>query len=254
MKHFITLIVGCWMSICTIAQSQHIWVATGKTTSIVFPFPIIHVDRGSKSILAEQITEDSRILLIKAAEKNFEETNLTVATEDGLLFCFVIHYSEEPKELVIRMDRSSESSIESLSKGIMDNPRTMHGIKDRKWDIQAIVKGIYVSGETIFYQLQLVNDSPIDFNIDQLRFYIRDQKKFKRTAIQEIEINPVFSVGDNRKIPAFQKTVLVKALPKFTIPEAKYLAIEIMEKNGGRHLLLHVSNNKMIKGTRLPYN
>jgi hypothetical protein len=39
----------------------------------------------------------------------------------------------------------------------------------------------------------------------------------------------------------------VIALPKFTIPDGKYLSIQIMEKNGGRNLFLKVRNRKIMK-------
>jgi hypothetical protein len=45
---------------------------------------------------------------------------------------------------------------------------------------------------------------------------------------------------------------VVFALNKFTIPDAKYLAIEMGEKNGGRNLLLKVNNRKILKATSLP--
>jgi hypothetical protein len=44
---------------------------------------------------------------------------------------------------------------------------------------------------------------------------------------------------------------IVVALDKFTIPDAKYLAIEIGEKSGGRNLLMKVSNRKIIKALPL---
>jgi hypothetical protein len=44
---------------------------------------------------------------------------------------------------------------------------------------------------------------------------------------------------------------LVFALEKFTIPDAKYLAIQIMEKNGGRHLSMKINNRKIMQAIPL---
>jgi hypothetical protein len=41
--------------------------------------------------------------------------------------------------------------------------------------------------------------------------------------------------------------VFVFALPKFTIPDNKFLEIQIMEKNGGRNLELKIHNKTIIK-------
>ena len=141
---------------------------------------------------------------------------------------------------------------ERYANGISDNPQTMHGIRYRKWDMLAKVCGIYIHENIIYYQLQLNNQSPIDYDIDLLRFYIRDKRKAKRTAIQENEMKPLYIAGNTKSVKANSTSTLVIALEKFTIPDAKLLTIEIMEKNGGRHLFLKVKNNKIIKALPLP--
>jgi hypothetical protein len=58
--------------------------------------------------------------------------------------------------------------------------------------------------------------------------------------------------GNNKQVKARQKNILVFVLEKFTIPDAKFLAIQIMEKNGGRHLLMKVNNRKIMQAILLP--
>ena len=91
------------------------------------------------------------------------------------------------------------------------------------------------------------NQSNINYDIDQLRFFIRDRKKAKRTATQEIEIGPLYVQNDTPTIKGLSEQIFVFALPKFTIPDQKYLAVQFMEKNGGRHLELNVKDRKIIK-------
>ncbi len=55
-----------------------------------------------------------------------------------------------------------------------------------------------------------------------------------------------------KTVKAGDTNVIVVALPKFTIPDAKYLAIQIMEKNGGRNLKLKIGNKKILKAIKLP--
>ena len=99
--------------------------------------------------------------------------------------------------------------------------------------------------------MRMDNESPIDYDIDLLRFFIRDKKKGKRTAIQENELKPLYVVGNTSRVKGGSQNSIVVALEKFTIPDAKDLAIQIMEKNGGRHLLMKVKNNKIIKAISL---
>jgi len=146
----------------------------------------------------------------------------------------------------------SNASIQTYANGILDNPAIMRGIRNRKWDMQCRVNGIYIKDNVMFFQLTLENESQIDYTIDFVRFYVRDRKKGKRTAIQENELKPLYVAGNLSQVKANSSSALVVALDKFTIPDAKYLAIEMNEKNGGRNLLLKLSNKKIIKARMLP--
>mgnify|MGYP003513910249 CR=1 FL=1 len=102
------------------------------------------------------------------------------------------------------------------------------------------------------YQLSISNNSPVDYTIDLIRFYIRDKKKTKRTAVQETELKPVYIVGNTKLVKANSNSVLVFAVEKFTVPDAKYMAVQINEKNGGRHFTMRIKNRKIMKATTLP--
>lgn len=227
-------------------------ISTEKTTSLVFPFSILHVDRGTQAILAQQVKESPTILLVKAAEKGFPETNLSVVTDDGSVYSFVVCYDNDPATWVYHLPTNKYATLATYANGILDNPRTMHGIKDEQWDIKAMVSGIYIKNEIMYYQLNITNSSPVDYDIDVLRFFIRDKKKGKRTAIQETDLKPLHISGNTSQVKANSTSSIVFALDKFTIPDAKYLAVQIMEKNGGRHLSMKVSNKRIMHAIILP--
>jgi conjugative transposon TraN protein len=140
----------------------------------------------------------------------------------------------------------------TYANGILDNPQTIKGVKDTKWDMEAKVIGIYIKEAVIYYQVELKNESPIDYDIDVLQFYIRDKKKGKRTAVQDNELKLLYVAGNNTRVKSYQKNIMVIALDKFIIPDAKFLAVQIMEKNGGRHLLMKISNKKIMQAVTLP--
>jgi conjugative transposon TraN protein len=252
MKQFVSFLCALGMLVTSFAQSPSISVTTDKTISLIFPFPIIHVDRGTKDVLVEQVKEARNILMVKSASANFHETNLSVITGDGSVYSFPIGYEKTPLTWVYSLPPQNSITPQRYADGILDNPRTMHGIRYRKWDMLAKVSGIYIHDNTVYYQLQLNNESPIDYDIDLLRFYIRDKKKAKRTAIQENEMKPLYIAGNTKLVKANSTSTLVVALEKFTIPDAKFLSIEVMEKNGGRHLLLKIHNDKIIRAVTLP--
>ena len=252
MKQLVCLVVAIGWVVSSFSQTPSLSITNNKTTSLVFPFPIKHVDRGTRDILVQQVKEADNILLVKAAGKDFPQTNLTVITSDGSIYNFEVDYENKPLLFVYNIPSQSSASLATYANSILDNPKTIHGISTRKWDMLVRVYGIYIKGNAIFYQLELENQSPIDYDIDFLRFYIRDKKKSKRTAIQENELKPLYVAGNMKQVKAYQKNILVVALEKFTIPDAKYLAIQIMEKNGGRHLMMKLNNKDILKAIPLP--
>ena len=250
MKRLVSLVSGCLALAFSMAQT--IQITTDKTTSLIFPFAIRHVDRGTKDVLVQPVKESDNILLVKAAVKDFAPTNLSVVTTDGSIYSFPVQFVTEPKLFVYQLPVQKNASIETYANGILDNQRTMWGIQDHSWNVSSGITGIYIKDNIIYYQLRVNNKSPIDYDIDFLRFYIRDKKRGKRTAVQENELKPLYMSGNTTQVKAGNKNIIVVALEKFTIPDAKFLAIEINERNGGRHLFMKVNNSKIIRAIQLP--
>lgn len=247
-------------------ESDTLTIAYSKTTSIVFPFGIKSVDKGSPDILVQKVKGLENILQLKAAQKGFVQTNLTVVTADGKLYSFVLDYNEEFPLLNLTLNKTkpdgqeiyfsdkiiNDQDIQEYSKLAFYEKEKLRGEKESKYDIDLILNGIFIRDEVMYYRIKVANNSKINYDINQLRFFIRDKKIVKRTASQEIEITPIYISNNIVKIDGEAENTFVFVLPKFTIPEKKYLAIQLMEKNGGRHLELHVKNKKLMQVTVLP--
>ena len=171
---------------------------------------------------------------------------------DGSIYAYVLQYDPDPSTWIYQVPASKDASLESYAKGIALYPRKLWGIRDESWMIAAAITGIYIKDKVIYYQLRLSNHSTIDYDIDFMRFYIRDKRKGKRTATQEIEVKPLYVTGNTTMVKADNQNIVVFALEKFTLPHAKYLAIEINEKNGGRNLKMKVKNKKIMRAIVLP--
>lgn len=252
MKQLINLLFTMGIIFSCAGQSTSLSITSDKTTSLIFPFIITHVDRGTKDILVQQVTEARNILFLKAAVKNFEATNLSVITEDGSLYGFDINYKPDPVRLIYHLPVKDKGSASFYARDILDNGRNTRGITDRRWGVISKVKGIYVKDDIIYYQLQIINKSPIDYDLDFLHFYLSDKKKVKRTAFQEYQILPVITAGNTKCIKANSNSIIVAAIKKFTIPDGRQLVIDIHEKDGGRNLLMKVGNKKIIHAVLLP--
>ncbi|HEX8332391.1 MAG TPA: DUF4138 domain-containing protein, partial [Segetibacter sp.] len=153
---------------------------------------------------------------------------------------------------VYQLPVQSKASMEMYANGLLDNPATVKGISDKKLGLSARLTGIYIKNDVIYHQLEIKNESPIDYSVDYLRFYIRDQIRFKRTAVQELELKPLYTAGNASLIEANSKTAIVVALDRFIIPDQKYFVIEIEEKNSGRNLSMKVGNKHILRAITLP--
>ena len=147
---------------------------------------------------------------------------------------------------------NKKATMATYANGILDNQRTLWGVRDNSWNIDASVIGTYIKDDVIYYQLRIKNNSTIDYDIEVLRFYIRDKKKGKRTAVQENELKPLHVSGNKAQVKSFNQNIIVVALDKFTIPDKKFMGIQIMEKNGGRHLMMKLNNKDILKAIPLP--
>ena len=114
------------------------------------------------------------------------------------------------------------------------NTRTLKGqsYSTKRWANLAWPKGSKLSG--------------FSNTIDFIRFYIQDAKKRKKTAVQQLEQQPLFSFNRPEEVAALSSCDFTVALPKFTIPDKKVLIIEIQERNGGRHFYYKLKNTQLI--------
>lgn len=241
-------------------------VTFSKTTNLLFPYAIKSVDKGSNDLLVRIAGGVENILQVKAAKQGFPETNLTVVTGDGKLFSYTVTYSDDPVQLNIKVENpvrtinadalfaatgDNQAKINDLSEQIALKKPLNRRIKDKHSDVTLALSGIYIRDEALYVQLSLENSSQINYDISQFRFYIKDKSQAKRTASQEQEIRPLKFTGNTEIIRGNSRQTVVVVLPKFTIPDKKYLAVQLMEKNGGRNLLLKIKNKTLVKAAVL---
>lgn len=236
-----------------------------KTTNLIFPYAIKSVDRGSKDILVQKAKDVENILQVKAGRLGFDQTNLTVITADGKLYSYILNYADSVSVLNLQFDNTlapnqiaffenvtiNEAQVRADADTVANDAGMMRGGIDRSFGMSVKLNGLYIRNNVLYLRLLLRNRTNINYDIDQLRFYIRDEKKVKRTSSQELEITPLYVKGDTAIILGQSEHVFVYALPKFTIPDKKFLAIELLEKAGGRHLNIRVRNRTLMRAKLL---
>ena len=239
---------------------NNVELSYSKTTSIVFPYPIKSVDKGSQDILVQKAKGVENILLVKAGRENFTQTNLTVVTADGKLYGFILNFDELcptlnltaelfsnfDKEVLFSSENENQKEIKQYAELALFKKSKVSGLGTSKFSIELRVNGIFIHQDMMYLRVLLGNNSRINYDLDQLRFFIRDQKKSKRTASQELEIVPLFCSSVISKIRDHSEITLVFAIPKFTIGQKKLFTLQLIEKNSGRDLELNIKNSDLI--------
>jgi conjugative transposon TraN protein len=238
-------------------QYKNLKIGFSKTTSIIFPYTIKSIDKGSAEVLVQKAKGVENILLVKAAKQHFFQTNLTVVTSDGKLYVFVLNYDDScpdlnfkaenavaaSRDVLFSLENENQKRTEQCAWSAYSKKKKISGLKKSKYQIRLEVNGIFIQQNVLYLRVVFENKSKINYDIDQFRFFIRDKRKSKRTASQEIELEPLYATSSSSVIPYKSEIIKVYALEKFTIPENKYLTIQMIEKNGGRHLEVDINNN-----------
>ncbi|MEC5143223.1 conjugative transposon protein TraN [Chitinophaga sp. 212800010-3] len=239
-------------------------VSFQKTTNLIFPYAVASVDRGSRDILVQKAKGVRNILQVKAGKEYFSETNLSVVTEDGRFYSFVVRYDSFPHVLNLQFGKKLDTDLyggpvqlsnDSLNAAELHRTAELVRISkrhqwrttDEKYSMRLRLNAIYIRNDHFYFQVSLKNSSAINYYPDQIKFFIRDKRVARRTAHQEKIIPPKLILGPSEVISANSESAMVFVLPKFTIPDRKNLYLYVTEKDGGRHLKIRIKNRQLVK-------
>lgn len=246
----ISFLIVLFIQLEVIAQDT-IYVSYDKVTAIQFPSNIVSPVITGKYLVAH--VQDDNLLSLKATGKDFNESSLVVTTVDGTSYKFPVSFSYGRAGRINRLRalKVKESQITEtpslnfiISRKIAESRKSRTVSRDKSGKVKSEVGNIAVSGDNLYYRLRIKNRSNISFDIDFIRFYLRDTRTTRRTVIQEQEIYPVYTYGtEHETVAGDNSEVYVFALNKFPLAKDKALFIEIYEKNGGRHQYLTVKQS-----------
>ena len=250
----------------TSIESFPLGITCNKTTILIFPSAIKSVDRGAPFVLTRQPPGVPMVLKVKAARPEFPESSLDVITMDGKIYSFTVHYESNPLRLNYRFPADSlgdtlrvtnigrileDFNISTTAARIGNLKRHPWGPHEKSEKMVFRLQGIYISHDVLFFQFYIRNLSQISYDIDNIRFFIEDQKKARRMASQEMELIPVYSYVNSKTIFHRTADTCVFALPKFTLSRHKFLLLKLIELHGNRNLSLKIKNRKMFKGVEI---
>ena len=233
----------------TVFAQDTIFVSYNKVTAIQLPSPIASPVTSGKNVLTA--IKGENVLAVKAVGGPFTTSNIEINTIDGNSYKMPVSFSygRSGRFSTIQAPKISQLPTINLpftsadiSRGIAESNRGNVINRDKSSKVKGSLGSISIAGSNIFYKVRVTNRSNIGFDIDFIRFYVRDLKMAKRTVSQETEIHPSNTYGTEQKSIEGKSTgIYVFTLNKFPVSKDKALFVEIYEKNGARHLTLKAS-------------
>jgi hypothetical protein len=115
----------------------------------------------------------------------------------------------------------------------------------RSEGVELALRGIYLQDSLVWFALEWQNRSAISYTPQYYRWVIRDRRQFKRTAQQELPIEPVSKpglevVGGGSTIERWT------GFQPFALSKEKELVLEIGERGGGRVLTLVIHPKQIL--------
>jgi len=121
---------------------------------------------------------------------------------------------------------------------------------DRSGKMKLQLRGIYTQGSVLYFLLRLKNRSSLDYDIEAIHFYIVVPPGRKGPVARYSELLPVYVYDSSAMVRGFSHNNNVIVVPRFTLPAGRRLLIEVLERNGGRHLHL-LAGNFMLERARI---
>ena len=251
-------------------------VTFDKTVHLIFPSAVRYVDLGSQNIIAGKAEDAENVLRVKAAVKDFEtESNMSVICEDGSFYAFNVKYADEPEKLSVEMkdflspvegrlpsnradiyfkELGNESPV--LVKLIMqtiyqNDKRTIKHIGTRQFGMKFLLRGLYAHNGLLYFHTRMENETNMPYSADFVTFKVVDKKMAKRTAIQELVLQPLRAYHQVMQVRGKGSEHSVFVLDQFSLLEDKQLEVTLYERNGGRTLTFYVEQEDLLLAQKI---
>ena len=210
---------------------------------VVGDLPVSNILRLKPRLLQASNTKEQGILTI-VCQKYMVQYQLVYADVSQATKSKFIS-SMDGKGLLLPEITISTAEMRKLSWQLINRPKTKPIKKSSYHGLKMILNQVYSSGDYYFIDASIQNRSSITFNIDQLRFHIKDKSVMKATNRQQVELVPEYVLYTQNKIQKRYRNVFV--FKKFTFPNEKSLEIELSEKQlSGRNMKLQLDYKQIL--------
>lgn len=133
---------------------------------------------------------------------------------------------------------------------VIKRKRSYYNVATKSTGMLAYLNNIYSMGDYVFVDITFENRSKIKYDMDDLRFHIKDKRIVKATNVQDIEIKPELVLNEQKYFRKKHRNVYV--FKKFTYPNDKVLSIQLNEEQiSGRTIELNIDYRDLLNADTL---
>lgn len=137
---------------------------------------------------------------------------------------------------------ANQAQLKTCCQKIVRDVQRLYYLNNRNGKMRLVVRGIYTRGKSIFFSLKLINRSPLDYDVDSIRFFVAEKVKGVHPPERLNELKPVYVYDSATLVKGYGRAATVYVLQRLSLARHHRLQIEVLEKNGGRQLLVQAAN------------
>ena len=252
-KSFIIFILG---ALGTVSYAQDTaYVSRDKTTALFFKSAVKIISKSTPDFDIDQ--KENALITIKALKTDFAPTRLNVQdVNTAKIYHIPVEYSfgragrrievDGASPMTVRVIKTADFSYSAVVTQLAEGKRKDVVDHEKTGGVKAWVDKLSLAGNRVFFRLDIRNKSNLPYEIDFVRFYIRDLKTVARMATHEQEIVPLITTLHKKtSIAHKQEIAKVFGFHRFSLSEDQALNVELYERNGNRHLYLQIKQKDL---------
>lgn len=252
-KSFIIFILGAWGTVSYAQDTAY--VSRDKTTALFFKSAVKIISKPTSDFDVSQ--KEDALITIKALDADFKPTRINVQEiSTAKVYHIPVEYSygragrridiDREAPMTIRVLKTADYNYSAVVTQLAEGKRKDVVDHEKTGGLKAWVDKLSLAGNRIFFRLDIRNKSNLPYEIDFVRFYIRDLKTVARMATHEQEIVPLISTLHKKTSIAYKQEIAkVFGFHRFSLSEDQALNIELYERNGNRHLYLQIKQKDL---------
>jgi hypothetical protein len=252
-KSFVIFILSAWGTVSYAQDTAY--VSRDKTTALFFKSAVKII---SKSTPGFDVTQkEDALITIKALDTEFAPSRLNVQdVSTAKIYHIPVEYSfgragrrievDGASPMTVRVIKTADISYSTVVTQLAEGKRKDVVDHEKTGGVKAWVDKLSLAGNRVFFRLDIRNKSNLPYEIDFVRFYIRDLKTVARMATHEQEIVPLITTLHKKtSIAHKQEIAKVFGFHRFSLSEDQALNVELYERNGNRHLYLQIKQKDL---------